>query len=159
MTAFDNLLASRREHLAARHLDLPVPGYDRVFVRYGVVDPEWFARRWKARKASAKSEPAWEYLLNVDLLIACCKGIYLVTDEGKQIGADGSDGEWPTFSHGLADLLEVEPAPVTGVVRALFASAPLAVGEHADRLIEWSGARRRDADEEWLEGEAEATAP
>lgn len=137
----DSPLAALRQRIQQarqqRVLDLPVPGLERVVVRYGEVPAPELARIYRKRKKDTWEEQS--LLAACDVLAVACMGIYERADDGELV-ADGDllasqpDGSPVTF----ATLRLAETGRAVDEVRALYVTDG-DVLTAADRVTEFSG--------------------
>jgi hypothetical protein len=145
--ASDRLAAIRqRAQKIARDksLTLTVPGYDDLLaIRYhGIPSGELdqFIQR-----AARSGEQGKLMAANADLIIRCCDAILIRKDEGGEwLPIDEDDDEPTTFSTATLPTLMPEfigqATSARDEVFGLFSpdgSQPIAVGQHADALINW----------------------
>jgi hypothetical protein len=132
-------IRSRRTELARRKtLDLLVPGYEDLGVRYQPVPDEEFdklvARIQAAGAGSSNVDAA------CDLLSHSCEAI-LYRAEGGPLEPLTDDAGVPLgFDTRLAELLGFEAQTARAVIRGVFSpdgTAPLAPGLHAMAVVEW----------------------
>lgn len=118
---------ARRSH----HLDLPIPewGGD-VVVRYGRVPP-----RTLRAAARRKGNPTHS---NAQLLVAACKEILILGDDGELHPAAEADG-LPTpirFDGRLADLFDINETDSVAIAVRMYAD-DIAIGRATQRLFAW----------------------
>lgn len=150
-------LKTRREEIrTGQHLDLPIPRWDdpELIVRYRPLEHS-VIRRAQDQVDKAPKQKRYEVELNgnCDLLIRACEGVIARLD-GQDYSLRPGDpkGEPTTFDADLASNLGLEEgATARQVVRDLFITDG-DILSHTQALIEWSGYRETEADEQ-LEGE------
>lgn len=120
---------------AKRYFDHPVKGVEEIVIRFGTVGPDELAKITERRKDAPRDEQA--FLLNADILIASCLGIYERDREGnlQTSGQYLKAGDEPlTF----ATLNLVEDGSTVEQVAALFTSEGDVIGL-GDRIVTFSG--------------------
>lgn len=129
--------ARRAERIADEHLTLPVPTWGgELCVRYRVVDREELERQSEGERSATDSD--------CDFLIAACERV-LVRDAAGGLRDVAPPEPLPfRFDVRLAELLGYQAEGAREVVRFLFNSNGLAIGEQALTVLNWmrdTGAR------------------
>lgn len=129
-------LRSQREKIRANlFIDIPVPRYEGVLVRFRPV-PQGLVK--KIMSAAEKSKDADAGVIaNAQVLAHCAVGVFQLDAHGKPAG-DPED--WPVFGHELAELIGVPEVggSAVAVVRAVYATDG-DIAATAAALAEWSG--------------------
>ncbi len=148
-----NLKALREEITNSLDLELEVPRWFetkgiRVIVRYKPLEHEYIVKTMKtAEKAGQIAEAIiWA---NADLLVKACTAVFALVD-GKEYSLRPGDenGDFTTFDADLGANLGVENPTARRVCRELFLTDGDLITQ-ADRLVDWSGYRKRQADEDF----------
>lgn len=150
-------LKNRREEIRkGEHLDLPVPRWEdpTVIVKYTPL-PHAVIRQAQDRVEKAPKQRKYETELNgnCDLLIRACDSVIARID-GQDYSLRPGDpkGEPTVFDPDLGENLGLgENATARDIVKALFITEG-DILSHARSLVEWSGYREAEADEQ-LQGE------
>ena len=131
--------AQRREHVTL--IDVGGEFGDKLKVRYGVLPMNDMERYAELQAGGAMTNMS----LAIDLMVACCKELVFVTDEGEVVLSDerGPVG----LEDRLADLMDW-PRPgdeltPREVVNLLFGGNALALDSHIGKLVEWMRAPER----------------
>lgn len=151
-----SLKARRQEILNKEYLDLAVPRWTdpEIIVRYKPVDHAVIRRaQMNAENAPKKKRIETELNGNCDILIYGCVHISArIGDKTYSLNPDDPEGELTQFDSALAANLGLEQnATARSTVKALFLTDGDLL-QHASRVVEWSGFREDESDEE-LEGE------
>lgn len=145
-------LRAERAHLraGAGTLDLAVPGWETVGIRYRTIPSDEFEQLVK-RVGNSRSSS--NLVAACKLIVRCCEAV-LVRAEGSGefeplIGDSGSPFK---LDKDLADYLGLEAKTAEEVVTGLFSTDryPLAPGSHAAALIDWMRGREQEIDETLL---------
>jgi hypothetical protein len=132
----DQIRAERDELKTETKLDLVVPGYEMIGVRYrGIPSRELDA----FAKSLSKSKEGMRTA--ADVLIRCCESI-LVRPHGDDAlePLEDDQGDCLKFDQRLADFLGIEAATAREIVIQLFSPdgvQTLAAFEHANAVMEW----------------------
>lgn len=155
-------LKQRREELKKKlYIDLPVPRWGpdlEIVVRYGPVDNNVVEKALEFRQNQFKQgnqiRAGWSILVNADVLVHSCIGIYAILDgDGIQrsLRPDDPDGPWTRFDPDLAANLGLDPVVSPGAVdacRALYQTdGDLLIA--ANKLFEWSGESTEKLEEDF----------
>lgn len=150
-------LKERREQIFTKQvLTLPVPRWEDpvIKVRYRPVPHDLIRNAQRRVERTKKNAQAKEELYgNMDLLIKSCVGVVAVIDgQEYSLWPNEPKGELTTFDADLAENLGLpNGATARQVVQALFITDGDILSQ-AQELVEWSGYRETEADDE-LEGE------
>lgn len=154
-------LRDRREQIAEEQLKvIPVPRWSNpeVFVRYRPVEHDELRKAQRLVERAKQNRSAAEVNSNADVLIRACVAVFARLegrDEEMSLRPGDPTGELTTFDRDLAANLlgpeEAENATARQVLRALFFTDG-DILSHAEALVNWSGYRTRETDEQ-LEGE------
>lgn len=129
-------LRAQREKIRANlFIDIPVPRYEGIRVRFRPA-PQGLVT--KIMNAADKSKDVDSGVIaNAQVLAHCALGVYEVDEDGKP---KGSPDSWPIFGHDLAEAIGVPEAgsSAVAVVRALYATDG-DIAATAAALAEWSG--------------------
>jgi hypothetical protein len=146
------LAQKRRDALAkTQNIILPVPNYDGVAVKFRAVSVDEVK---KAADSVAKLQKSKQPVNSAARILAnACEGIYVQNEDGsyEQI-APGFDYDLAlSLVDGKADELPDENRLTAAMVVIMFYVTELDVISTADALTEKSGARRIEAEEDFLE--------
>jgi hypothetical protein len=149
---FDGLLAKLAKAREELTLDLEVPRWHdefgfRVVVRYAPLTPGYVTG--VAQKFAKATDAERMVLVHAQCLVHCCRGVYLVEDDGTKLAfnSDNPDGPWPRFDGesgaDLARTIGANPEASLGgsaidvVKRLYFTEGDLLLA--ANELAVWSG--------------------
>jgi hypothetical protein len=134
-SALAGLRAQRDKIKATLFIDIPVPRYSGVLVRFKPAPQGLVTKIMNAAEKSKDADAG--VIANAQVLAHCAVGVFQLDDLGKPLG-DPSD--WPVFGHELAELIGAPEAGGTAVavVRALYATDG-DIAATAAALAEWSG--------------------
>lgn len=132
----DQIRAERDELKTETTLDLVVPGYEMIGVRYRGIparELDQFAKRLSKSKEGMRTA--------TDVLIRCCDSI-LVRPNGDDAlePLEDDQGDYLKFDQRLADFLGIEASSAREIVTQLFSPdgvQTLATFEHANAVMEW----------------------
>ena len=137
------------ETVATVNVDLEVPGWDGLWVRFTPVPPDKIRGAYRKRE---KLRDRQALAAAIDLLADHCTGIYWEVD-GEQESAD-PDGPWPTFGPRILALIGASGSNAEDAVRAVYGNGASSVAtdyrllEAAGDLIEASQEPSSKAEEE-----------
>ena len=141
-----SLAEQRRAAEADLTVDLKVPEYEDVYVRYRPVDAPTIRRKLRKHDADKDAGLLKAYC---ELLIDACEGIFHLGDDGTEVGVDPDRrDEWPGYDHRLAELLGVKADSAIEVCRSVHVKDGH-VYSLAGRLMEHSGFARSEIEERY----------
>lgn len=144
----DRIRAQRDELIQQDSLDLMVPGYADLAVRYRALpdrEMEKFAEKVNKTKAGIRA--------GCDLLAAACVCILVRADEGGELEPlEDDDGTPLRFDEGFAEFMGINSKTVREIVLQTFSvgGQTLAHMEHALALQKWMGGKIDQIDPELL---------
>jgi hypothetical protein len=166
-----SLKARRERQQQHLYLDVLVPGWHEdpddpapisIYVRCAPVKPSQLGRASEARRKQRKKSPDWVELMNADVLVDVCRGVYALegapaddpeTDERPKLSLrDGDEhGDWTRFDRDLAHSLGLDPesAKAVDVVLALFPKQAQIVSA-VNELVRWSGVEAPQSDQDFF---------
>lgn len=158
-SALDRIRARHTQMQAAKHVDLPVPGYEPgpgepsdLGVRYRPLQAADLARlEGRADDTSVETR----IKLSIDALIAACECI-LIRSENGSFEPFLIDGEPVGFDDKLAAFFGQELDTVREIVLSVFSKLPapyVGAVQHADKVIDWMNGEQ-DVGQERLLGES-----
>ena len=132
----DQIRAERDELKTETTLDLVVPGYEMIGVRYrGIPSRELdqFAKRLSKSKEGMRAA--------ADVLIHCCDSILVrMSTDDELEPLEDDQGDCLKFDQRLADFLDIKADTARDIVTQLFSPdgvQTLAAFEHANAVMEW----------------------
>jgi len=149
----DQLRKKREEVTENNTCFIPIPGYDAyppiLVAKYGILDGKELDNI--GRKVARETKDRWQrnILAAMDVLIACCQGMYVDHQNGEEPEPLTMNGE-PIigYSADLAQALQFNATTARQVVSGVFASNDLALMQHNVRLSMWMGNTSRRIDED-----------
>lgn len=152
-SVLEALRAQRARHVADRHYDVDVPGYDGLLVlRLGpIASPVLTRLRLRAERSRS---PDVDFNLNADTIIAACRAVLgRARREDMLVPLKDTEGEPVRIDDRLAELLGIDATVARDVLRTLFegANSPeLAVAATGGSYVDWAASANAEADEEFL---------
>jgi hypothetical protein len=155
-------LKQRREDLKKKlYIDLPVPRWGpdlEIVVRYGPVDNNVVEKALEYRqnqfKQGGQIRAGWSILVNADVLVHSCIGIYAIIDNDgiqRSLKVNEPEAPWTRFDPDLAENLGLDPIVSPSAVdacRALYQTdGDLLIA--ANKLFEWSGESTEKLEEDF----------
>jgi hypothetical protein len=149
-----NPLASLRDRRKAimddMFIDIKVPRWNEpeIYVRFRPISAVTLNKKVENRRKQGGE--MWSIMVNADILVDACIGIYGVMDgdidKKFSLRLNDPTGEWTKFDSVLAEAFGMEAVRATDVVMALYLTEGDLIAT-ANKLFEWSGIASNEADE------------
>jgi len=142
----EQLQAKHRELANTRHVDIPVPGYDKqpplLFVRYRLLEGTEISRMGDKIRRETKDKWQRQIFAAVDTFIAACKGFYVDAGDGARQELKYEGEHLTNYDIRLAEAMgfrdELPEQPTARAVAfSLFNSNDAAIAQHNALLNMW----------------------
>lgn len=149
----DQLRAKREEVAGSNTCFIPIPGYDGdppvMMAQYRVLDGKELDNI--GRKVARETKDRWDrnVLAAMDVLIACCQGMYVDMQNGAEPQQMTLNGvPIAGYNQDLAQALQFQAETARQVVMGIFVNNEVALMQHNVRLSMWMGNTSRRIDED-----------